>query len=96
MHVQQQAIFIDARSSYDFGMGHITGAISIPLQDFDTTHPLISALPRDQVFVTYCDGEACSSSIALATLMQAAGFSKVKVFFGGWNEWGEHHQATEP
>lgn len=96
LHVRQQALFVDARSSYDFGMGHIAGAISIPLQDFDTTHPLVSALPRDQLLVTYCDGEECSSSITLAALMNAAGFSRVRVFFGGWNEWREHHQATEP
>ncbi|MCC6398992.1 MAG: rhodanese-like domain-containing protein [Bacteroidetes bacterium] len=96
LHVRQEALFVDARSSYDFGMGHIAGAVSIPLQDSDPTHPLISALPRDQQLVTYCDGEECSSSIALATLLQSAGFSKVRVFFGGWNEWRKHHQATEP
>jgi rhodanese-related sulfurtransferase len=96
MHSRQMALFIDSRHAYDFGSGHITGAVSVPLHDFALSHPVISALRRDQLIITYCDGEECSSSIELAKLLYGGGFTNVKVFFGGWNEWQTHNQPTEP
>jgi rhodanese-related sulfurtransferase len=90
------ALFIDSRYAYDFGIGHIKGAVNIPLHDFDTVKRLLDPLPRDQVIITYCDGEECSSSIELARLLHASGFVNVKIFFGGWNEWRTHNQPTEP
>jgi len=96
LHNHHQTIFIDSRYAYDFALGHIKGAINIPLHEFDTAQPILSSLSRDQVLVTYCDGEECSSSIELAKLLYASGFVNVKVFFGGWNEWRTHDQPTEP
>lgn len=90
------ALFIDARHSYDFELGHIKGAMNIPLQEFHNGHPLLASVPRNKLIVTYCDGEECNSSVELAKEMYAAGYSNVKIFFGGWNEWRHHNLPQEP
>ena len=89
-------IFIDARSGYDFGLGHIKGAANLPLHDFTEAHPLMHILTRDRELVIYCDGEDCNSSRDLARLLTASGFTHVRIFFGGWNEWRAHDLPEEP
>ena len=95
-YLRGSALFIDARHASDFNAGHIKGAVSIPLQEIRKNSPILSDLPRDRLLVAYCDGEGCSSSIELAKLLYRSGFSNVKVFFGGWNEWLAHKQPTDP
>ena len=92
----KRALFIDSRHAYDFGAGHISGAVSLPLQEFNMNHPILSNLSRDRLIVVYCDGEGCNSSVELAKLLYGSGYSHVKVFFGGWTEWLAHGQPTEP
>lgn len=90
-----QALFIDSRHAFEFQLGHIRGAVNIPLAEFDLRKDLVGALPKDKALVTYCDGANCNSSIELAVRLQAAGFSGVKVFFGGWQEWRSQFLPTE-
>jgi rhodanese-related sulfurtransferase len=84
---QGDAIFIDARHGFDFHRGHIPGAINIPLADFESLQPVVATLPRDATIITYCDGQECNSSEALARDLMQQGFQHVKVFFAGWNQW---------
>lgn len=90
-----QALFIDSRHSFDFQLGHIRGAVNVPLAEFDLRKELVGALPKDKTLVTYCDGADCNSSIELAVRLQGSGFSAVKVFFGGWHEWQSQLLPTE-
>jgi len=82
-----RALFVDARHSYDYDLGHIKGAINIPLQSFDPKSTLISSLPKDRFLVTYCDGQECNSSVALAEKLVDTGFPDIKIFLDGWNAW---------
>ncbi len=88
-------LFVDARHEYDYSQGHIKGAINVPLADFKLQNSPLSDIKREHPIVTYCDGAECNSSIELAKLLSAAGFTKVKMFFGGWNEWQSHNQPSE-
>ncbi|MBI2619577.1 MAG: rhodanese-like domain-containing protein [Ignavibacteriales bacterium] len=81
------AIFIDSRHAFDYRMGHIKDAINVPLAEVEEQDELLSGLPPEKTLVVYCDGADCNSSLELATHLLAKGFSNVKVFFGGWNEW---------
>jgi len=81
------AVFVDARHEFDYKLGHIKGAVSLPLAEFAAKSEIVSSLPRNRPIVTYCDGAECSSSVELATLLMESGFTSVKVFFAGWNEW---------
>ncbi len=87
LHENQSAMFIDGRHAYDFGLGHIKGAINIPLSEFEVAVPLLSSIPKDQTLVTYCDGAECNSSIELAVKLDSLGYPNVRIFFGGWKEW---------
>ncbi|HOV98870.1 MAG TPA: rhodanese-like domain-containing protein [Bacteroidota bacterium] len=79
--------FIDARNEFEFKLGHIRGAIDIPLHDFDRYQTVLSEIPKDVLLIVYCDGVQCNSSIELAKKLSELGFSNIKVFFGGWQEW---------
>ncbi len=89
------ALFVDARHEYDFKFGHIKGAINVPLADFVLQNSSLANTSKDRVIVTYCDGAECNSSIELAKKLSDAGFTNVKMFFGGWNEWRQHGGASE-
>lgn len=88
-------LFIDTRNEFDFKLGHIKGAINIPLKDFDEKRDVLAKLPRDRSLITYCDGAECNSSIELASKLHLAGFSGVKIFFEGWNTWKANELPTE-
>ncbi len=89
------ALFVDSRHEFDFKMGHIKGSVNLPLKDYDTRRDFLTTLPKDKVLITYCDGAECNSSIDLASKLHQAGFSGVRIFFGGWSEWTSHNLPTE-
>ena len=95
LHTKGTVVFIDARHEYDFQQGHIPGAINIPLSEFDSKATMINNLPRNKTLVTYCDGQECNSSVALAQKLLDAGFQHVNIFFGGWNEWKSANDEIE-
>lgn len=88
-----EALFVDARHGFDYRQGHIKGAINVPLKDFSPG--MLGALPKDQLLITYCDGEECNSSIDMAKKLDSLGYSNVKIFFGGWKEWVKNNQPVE-
>jgi rhodanese-related sulfurtransferase len=45
------AIFIDVRGPADYELGHLPGAILMPLPDVETR---ASELPRGAAIITYC------------------------------------------
>ena len=80
-------LFIDARHEFDYQAGHIRGAVNIPLKMFDAQLARLNTIARDKLLIVYCDGAECNSSIELAVKLTESGFTNVKVFFGGWQEW---------
>jgi rhodanese-related sulfurtransferase len=88
-------LFVDARPPFDFGLGHIRGAVNLPLKDFEGSGRILELLGKDQQLVTYCDGEECNSSALLAAKLDSAGYKHVRVFFGGWKEWTARHLPVE-
>jgi rhodanese-related sulfurtransferase len=82
-----KAVFIDARHEFDYNLGHIKGAINIPLRMFEKKRSVLDSISKAQVLIAYCDGAECNSSIELSVILAKAGYSDVKIFFGGWSEW---------
>jgi len=93
-------VFVDARPQDHYREGHIQGALSLPLADFDQlADKVVMDLPEDTLVVTYCDGEDCSLSAELALKLKEIGFEKVRVLHDGWNVWRKHQlpiQTGEP
>ena len=92
----KKAIFVDARESEEFEIGHITGAINIPFDYYDEYMDTIDALKYDNVFIIYCSGGECSLSLDLADIFFGdKGFENVFVFEGGLPAWQEAKYPTE-
>ena len=90
-----KALFMDARHEYDYKLGHIRGATSIPLSVFQTKKAVLDTIPKNRLIVTYCDGAECNSSIELSVRLAKEGYTDVKIFFGGWREWTESNLPVD-
>ena len=100
--INQDALFIDARSSEEYAEGHIAGAINIDFEFADdrTFEMQMDSLRRSAdpgyPIVTYCSGTECDVSLHLARyLKDTEGFENISIFFGGWNFWTENDLPIE-
>ena len=91
---------IDVRSSEGYAASSTTvkGALHFELRRLKSrlTYPPFKDLPKDREIVTYCACPKDQSSIAAAQILQAAGFKRVKVLQGGWQEWLRVSGPVEP
>ena len=89
-------VLIDARSAHEFEEGHLPGAINIPYDNFvDYYNDLVDLVPMDADVVAYCRSVTCDLSDNLAQELQLAGYEKVLVYRGGWQEWTEAAYPTD-
>jgi rhodanese-related sulfurtransferase len=85
-----QAVFVDARPGGSFTEGHIRGAVSLPISEFDTRiDDFLERYPPDTTVVTYCSGRDCMDSHDLAQLLLVHGYADISVYVGGYQEWQE-------
>ncbi len=81
---------IDARKPEDYKKGKIGNAINIfPYEEEVAYMGRIFGLPRDKVFIIYCNGGTCDLSHKLAEDMIGVGFTKILIYTGGWDEWSK-------
>jgi rhodanese-related sulfurtransferase len=59
-------------------------------------YPPLKDLPRDREIVTYCACPKDQSSITAAQVLQASGFTRVRVLQGGWQEWLRVNGPVQP
>ena len=82
------ALLVDARDPEFFEQGHIPGAVSLPVRDFDSVFPKLEeqlrAAPR---VITYCDGASCEMSVELTEKLLFAGLEYIEIFTGGIQQW---------
>jgi rhodanese-related sulfurtransferase len=81
-------LFVDARSQDNYEDGHIPGAVSLPVGQFDEL--IGSFLDRhapDRPIVTYCSGRTCEDSHHLAQLLSELEFDNVRIFIDGFPGW---------
>jgi rhodanese-related sulfurtransferase len=82
------ALFVDARSRDNYNDGHIPGAASMPVGEFDNLiDSFMDQYSVDQTIVAYCSGRTCEDSHNLAQLLIDFGFTDVKVFIDGFPGW---------
>jgi len=88
-------VFLDARMEAEYNFGHIKGAISLPYKKVDEHISKISNLPKNSTLVTYCDGVGCDASIELANKLAELGYTNVRIFYSGWNDWQDKNYPVE-
>lgn len=95
--LNHQALFLDARPSHAYQLGHIQGARSLPWEEFAARlTEVMEGVPNDALIITYCDGEACGLSRELAVALLGKGYSKVRVLVNGWTLWQDHKLPITP
>jgi rhodanese-related sulfurtransferase len=91
---------IDVRSSEGYASSSTTikGAMHFKVRKLKSrlTYAPLKDLPKDREIVTYCACPKDQSSIAAAQILQGAGFKRVKVLQGGWQEWLRVSGPVEP
>ncbi|MCT9094836.1 rhodanese-like domain-containing protein [Haloarchaeobius sp. HME9146] len=86
-HQNEEATFVDARGSSAYNQGHITNAMSSPVQTPIEAEP-IEGVSKDTRIVSYCGCPHHLSSLRAAEL-QKAGYTNVYVIDEGFYEWVE-------
>ena len=82
------ALFVDARTRDNYDDGHIPGAVSLPVGQFDEhIDVFLDQHDIQQPIVTYCSGRTCEDSHNLAQLLMDFGYSDVKIFIDGYPGW---------
>lgn len=82
-----KATILDARRKEEFVKGHIPGALSLDIRQFDQLFPAMqSQLLPELPVVVYCGGGDCEDSHALAERLRGFGYEPL-IFAGGWEAW---------
>jgi rhodanese-related sulfurtransferase len=85
---------VDALGGVYFEEHHLPGAI--PLVEADVRAKASTLLPdKDAQIVTYCSNAACPNSQNVATLLTAAGYTRVRKYRDGIQDWVEAGLQTQ-
>jgi rhodanese-related sulfurtransferase len=88
LHNTGDVLFVDARFARDYAVGHIPGAINLPINaNQQEREAVLSKVDRDKSIVVYCQSVGCAFDEAVATSLIRSGFRRVSLFPGGWLEW---------
>lgn len=91
---RDMALFVDSRSPKSFRLGHIPGAVNLPLNEVSCEGPglLERTIPgKDTVLVVYGFEASCSTSEMLASLLRRMGYLNIVEMpdgIVGWQEAG--------
>jgi ArsR family transcriptional regulator len=77
------ATVLDVRPADEFALGHVPGAVNIPLQQIERR---LAELPRRREIVAYCRGPYCVLAFEAVAALRARGF-KVRRLADGMPEW---------
>jgi len=92
--LDQGALFLDARPQSIYEMGHIPGALPLPLEDFSTAFTRLEPTLRQRFdIVVYCAGYGCDASHELVRALRDKGVAAV-ILAEGWPAWQDAGYAT--
>jgi rhodanese-related sulfurtransferase/DNA-binding transcriptional ArsR family regulator len=74
---------IDVRPADEFAMGHVPGALNVPLGELESR---LADFDRDREIVAYCRGAYCVMSFEAVAALRSRGF-KVRRLQDGMPEW---------
>jgi rhodanese-related sulfurtransferase len=84
----KKRLLIDVRHRDFYDMGHLPGALSFPLADFDQDMDrFIETIDRKHPLLVYCSGLECPDSHTFAKRLIQLNYSDVKIFSPGFNGW---------
>ncbi len=85
---------VDALPEAYWAQQHLPGALNLVADDVDRL--AVALLPdRDAAIVTYCSNAACPNSQAVASKLEALGYTSVRKYRDGIQDWVEAGLPTE-
>jgi len=85
---QPGTLMVDARSAEEYELGHIAGAMSLPLDKFDQAFMAVQPeLRKSKLIVLYCSGGSCGTSEEVAKKLGEKGFKDLAVYADGLPGW---------
>ena len=85
---QGDVVVLEALPPAYYEQEHIPGALNLPLDDLDTLAPQLIPSSETAV-VTYCSNRACSNSKTAAARLEALGYTNVRAYDAGKQDWIE-------
>lgn len=78
-----EVVLLDVRPEDEYAMGHIPGAISIPMKELEKQ---LTSLPADKEIVAYCRGPYCLMSAQAVEILKSKGIKATRLEEGVY-EW---------
>lgn len=89
-----EVVVVETLGPTYYAQGHLPGAINIPHTDVDELAPAL--LPdRGAAIVTYCSNTACQNSSIVQAQLVAMGYTNVRKYAEGKQDWQEAGLALE-
>lgn len=79
----ENVLLLDVRPSVEYDFGHITGAVSIPMNELITR---LKSIANDKEIIAYCRGPFCVLADEAVKLLKGKGY-KVRRLDEGYPEW---------
>ena len=96
MIADKMRMIIDVRHSDDFALGHLPGAVSYPLDEFDNQiQKILLGIKRAEPLLIYCSGPECNMSHIFAERLTHLKYTDIKIFSGGYRAWKDSGQRIE-
>jgi rhodanese-related sulfurtransferase len=91
-------VLVDGRDAEAFALGHIPGAVSLPMDQLQEKVTSFTArYPKDTPLVVYCASVRCQTANTQArTLTGPHGYTNVSEMPGGFAEWRISEPHAEP
>lgn len=87
-------VLVDALPASYYDQVHLPGAINLVESDVDTEAPRL--LPnKNATIVTYCSNEACGNSQTVASRLERLGYTAVRKYREGIQDWVAAGNPTE-
>jgi rhodanese-related sulfurtransferase len=80
-------VLVDALAPMVYAHSHLPGAINLPSSNVDPDRVARRIPDRDTEIVVYCSDEECDDSHVTAAKLLQLGYTNVKHYAGGKNEW---------
>jgi rhodanese-related sulfurtransferase len=88
-------VLVDALAPMVYAHSHLPGAINLPPAGLDPELVARRIPDRDAEIIVYCTSPDCDDSIETAKRLRALGYTNVRRYAGGKNEWREAGRPLE-
>jgi rhodanese-related sulfurtransferase len=80
-------VLVDALAPMVYAHSHLPGAINLPSADVDPLTVTRRIPDRSVEIIVYCTSPDCTDSVETADRLVALGYTNVRRYAGGKNEW---------